>query len=273
MISLSDSTDPDVVLAAHVMRVVQPLAVALDTPVLLVGATARTVFSIGVLEAVPSRQTKDVDIAIAVDSWAAFARLTAPLRRQGPQAHRFVIDGIPVDIVPFGPLETARRTITWPDEIEMSAIGFHEAATDALHVALPDGIIAKIPSPAAQCLLKLVAWNDRRDRDTKDAVDLRTMLSWFSSGPLLQFLYSEHFPLVEAHDFDPVLAGAEHAGRMVRSLLNPETAPIVSSILAGSSARRLLAQDMGRSLFDTGRHDHHVALIDAFHQGMSVEST
>lgn len=273
MISLSASTDPDVVLAAHVMRVVQPLAVALDTPVLLVGATARTVFSIGVLEAVPPRQTKDVDIAIAVGSWAAFARLTAPLRRQGAQAHRFVIDGIPVDIVPFGPLETARRTITWPDKIEMSVIGFHEAARDALHVALPDGIVAKIPSPAAQCLMKLVAWNDRRDRDTKDAVDLRTMLSWFSSGPLLQFLYSEHFPLVEAHDFDPVLAGAEHAGRMVRSLLNPETAPIVSSILADSSARRLLAQDMGRSFFDTSRHDQHVALIDAFHQGMSVEST
>ena len=273
MISLSDSTDPDIALAAHVMKVVQPLAVALDTPVLLVGATARTVFSIGVLGAVPLRRTKDVDIAIAVDSWAGFARLTAALRRQGAQAHRFVVDGIPVDVVPFGPLETARRTITWPDEIEMSVIGFHEAATDALHVALPGGIITKVPSPAAQCLLKLVAWNDRRDRDTKDAVDLRSMLTWFSSGPLLQNLYSEHFPLVAAHDFDPVPAGAEHAGRMVRSLLSAETAPVVSSILADPSARRLLAQDMGRPLFDTGRHDHHVALIDAFHQGMSAEST
>ncbi|MFF2620281.1 hypothetical protein [Oerskovia jenensis] len=269
MISLSGSTDPDVILAAHVLKVVQPLASALDIPVLLVGASARTVFSIGMLDAAPTRQTKDVDIAIAIDSWAAFDRLTAPLRSEGPPTHRFLIDGVPVDIVPFGPLETSRRTITWPDEIEMSVIGFDEAAADALHVTLPGGVTAKIPSPAAQCLLKLVAWNDRRDRDVKDAVDLRAMLSWFSTGPLLDTLYEEHFSLIEAHGFDPELAGSELAGRSVRSLVSVETAPAVLSILTDVSARRL-AQDMGTSSFDARREDHQIAVVGAFRRGITL---
>ena len=67
------------------------------------------------------RQTGDVDFALAVPDWAAFELLRGQLVNTGRFAevrglpHRLRhCDGMPVDLVPFGAIETEQRQIAWP---------------------------------------------------------------------------------------------------------------------------------------------------------------
>jgi predicted nucleotidyltransferase len=62
MIDLRDSTEPDVVLAAWVLARVDAVAHEAGVDYLVVGATARTILSIGVVGRPPERAARDIDI-------------------------------------------------------------------------------------------------------------------------------------------------------------------------------------------------------------------
>jgi predicted nucleotidyltransferase len=83
MRGLRASTDPDISVVARVLA-------ELDTPVrllgadcMVVGATARNVLSVAWFDRLPSRVSRDVDVAVAVATWEAFDRLTEGLDRRG----------------------------------------------------------------------------------------------------------------------------------------------------------------------------------------------
>jgi predicted nucleotidyltransferase len=57
----------------------------------------------------------------------------------------------------------------------------------------------------ALALLKLLTWWDRRVLTTRDAIDLATMISWYSSEPYLDLLYEEQQDLLGRYGFDPEL--------------------------------------------------------------------
>ncbi|NUU24893.1 MAG: hypothetical protein HOV68_25815, partial [Streptomycetaceae bacterium] len=89
-IDLRDSTDYEVLRAAKVLARVAEVARELGLDFLVVGATARTIISIGLLGTPPERQTRDIVIAAEVDSWEEFARLAERLdERRG--VHKFKI--------------------------------------------------------------------------------------------------------------------------------------------------------------------------------------
>jgi len=181
-IDLRTSTDFEVLRAARVLARIDEAAREAQVDYLVVGATARSLISIDLLGTSPQRRTRDIDIAAQVESWDEFHSLVRTLGQHGRSVHKFIVEGTEVDVVPYGGIEQADRTIMWPDDHAMNVLGFREAVDSAQTVLLPDGISVKVPSIPALALLKLFAWRDRHHHDTRDAVDLGTIVEWYSSG-------------------------------------------------------------------------------------------
>jgi len=182
MIDLRDSTDPDIGVAAGVLLALDVAARAAGVTHMVVGATARNVISIGLLGRLPDRSTRDVDIAVAVDSWSDFQRLADRLPRKGRRVHTFVVEGVEVDIVPYGGIEATNRTLMWPDEVRMNVLALSEVAAGAQRAVLPGGVIVVLPTIPGLAALKLVTWSDRHLATRVDAVDLDTIIGWYSVG-------------------------------------------------------------------------------------------
>jgi len=219
-IDLRTSTDFEVLRAARVLARIDEAAREAQVDYLVVGATARSLISIDLLGTSPQRRTRDIDIAAQVESWDEFHSLVRTLGQHGRSVHKFIVEGTEVDVVPYGGIEQADRTIMWPDDHAMNVLGFREAVDSAQTVLLPDGISVKVPSIPALALLKLFAWRDRHHHDTRDAVDLGTIVEWYSSGVHFDRLYDEDIDALEKFDFDPPPAGAWLLGSHIPVLLD-----------------------------------------------------
>jgi predicted nucleotidyltransferase len=197
MIDLSASANPEVLLATRALTRVDAVARAAGVDYLVVGATARTILSLGLVGRPPERATRDVDIAAEVGSWDDFERLVSELEKHGRREHSFLVEGIEVDVVPYGGIEREDRTIRWPDDHRMSVRGLSEAVASAETVLLPGGLVVQVPAVPALALLKLPTWWERRALTTRDAIDLATMISWYSSETYLDLLYEEQLDLLD----------------------------------------------------------------------------
>jgi predicted nucleotidyltransferase len=246
-IDLSSSTEPRLAVAGHVLAEVAAAAGS-DIPFMVIGATARDILSVAIVGAPPSRATQDVDVAIAVPSWQAFESVAAGLDRVGRREHTFVVAGLPVDIVPFGAIETTARTIDWRDGTRMSAFGLREAYDASLPALLPGGATLRVPSVAGLAMLKLMTWSDRRLETRRDAVDLQTIIGWYATGTLLDELYEAEIDLLEMYDFDPLPAAAHRLGREIAGVLGVESRRLLS-VLDDDSLAKLVA-DMPSTVDD-----------------------
>ncbi|MBC6451600.1 nucleotidyl transferase AbiEii/AbiGii toxin family protein [Actinokineospora xionganensis] len=246
-IDLRGSTDYEVLRAAKVLARIDGIASEAGVHYLVVGATARSLISIDLLGTTPQRQTKDIDIAAEVDSWDEFANLVRNLEKHGPSAHKFIVEGTEVDVLPYGGIERANRTIKWPDDHEMNVLGLREAADSAQTVDLPYGISVKVPTIPALVLLKLLAWRDRYRDETRDALDLATMIEWYSSGKYFDRLYDEDIAALEKFDFDPPQAGAWLLGSHIPVLLDDMGVAELLRVLDDQELMGRLARDMGGS--------------------------
>jgi predicted nucleotidyltransferase len=124
---------------------VKAVAQAKGLDPLLVGAAARDLLLVNVFGQRVRRATKDVDFAVALPDWSAFAQLKEHLIRDhgfagdARQQHRLVFraegrgSGTPIDLVPFGALQVNRHTLVWPPEMDvyMTVAGFAEALESA----------------------------------------------------------------------------------------------------------------------------------------------
>lgn len=242
MIDLSASADREIALTARALVRIDAAARAAHLDYLVVGATARTILSIGLVGQPPGRSTRDVDIAVEVCSWEDFERLTGQLERHGRGVHKFLVDGVEVDVVPYGGIEREDRTILWPDDYRMNVRGLSEAAPTAETVVLPQGVTVRVPAVPALALLKLLTWRDRRNTTTRDADDLAEMISWYSSGAYFDRLYEEP-EVLEKNEYDPALAGAWLLGSQMTALLDGEGRRVLLQIAEDEDTLRLLAAD------------------------------
>jgi len=257
-IDLSSSTEPRLAVAGHVLAEVAAAAGS-EIPFMVIGATARDILSVAIVGAPPSRATQDVDVAIAVPSWQAFESVTAGLDRVGRREHTFVIAGLPVDVVPFGGIETAARTIDWRDGTWMSTFGLREAYYASLSAMLPGGTTVRVPSVAGLTMLKLMAWSDRRLETRRDAVDLQTIIGWYATGSLLNEIYDTGIEVLEAYDFDPILASAHRLGRDIACVLGAAV-PRLLGVLDDDNLASLVA-DMPRTV------ERQIAILRALRSG------
>lgn len=118
---------------------------------------------------------------------------------------------MPVDLIPFGPIASDDRTITWPPhrDIVLNVAGFEEALRSAVILIISEELNVKVASLPGLAILKLLAWHDRRRQNNKDAADLHTLLTAYAAGENLDRLYGEEFGVLEDAGFDVDPAGAQ----------------------------------------------------------------
>jgi predicted nucleotidyltransferase len=185
--------------------------------------------------------TLDIDIAITVADWDGYERLRESLilsRSFIPDPkvyHRLWFNQThPVDVIPFGSLETSEGLIRWPPDqsFEMNVTGFQDAFNDAIHVVLADHLRVRFVSLPGMAVLKLIAWRDRHHEfPEKDAVDIATLLKYYPDAGNEERMFSEHADLMAAAEFDFETAGARLLGRDMAKIMSPQTRKMILEIL------------------------------------------
>ncbi len=224
------STRAEFALTTRVLAALVPRAESCRVELLLVGAAARDVVVTARTRSRPARATYDVDVAVAVAGWDGFRCVTEGLGRVRGSEHKFLVDGVEVDVVPFGGV-AADGLLTWPDDHVMTVLGFPEALATAVHVTFPGGVVARVADLPAQVVLKLMAWRDRGRVDSRDAIDLLTLLRAFEEGDYQERLYDRHGGALDRHDFDPGLAAADAIGCELAAMLLPRSLDVVRDLL------------------------------------------
>lgn len=188
---------------------------------LIVGAMARDLL-LHYGHGVPiTRATTDIDLGVAVSSWADFHQLRDACLNSGhftsgrPGNHRLIHrSGVPLDLIPFGGVEREDGTIEWPeDNAVMGVLGYREARATATQVLLPDKMPVATVCPPMLAILKLMAWSERHTyTPRKDASDLFLVLRNYLNDENTARLYEVGTHLLEREDFDYEVAGAWLAG-------------------------------------------------------------
>ena len=253
----------DLALHAKAVGAVQRAAEGLDVDLLIVGAFARDLHLRYGYNLTPLRQTEDIDIALAIPSWEAFAALRERLIAdfgfiavpgiQHQLRYRQLNLELPIDIVPFGGLERSDRTIAWPptgDEV-MDVFGFREARAAAIMMALPGNVSINVVSLAALAILKLTAWQARHyEAPRKDAYDLQFIIKHYLDAGNHDRLWEEFSAWAEAENFDYEIAGARMLGNDAGALLEAAGRDRIAAMLLSQTSEDtngLLALEMNRN--------------------------
>lgn len=240
---LDFSQRPELGLHAQVIAEVQAVADALGVRPLIVGAFARDLHLVHAHQIPVVRQTEDIDLALALDDWTAFEQLRTKLVASGrfaetTSAHRLRYGALPIDLVPFGLVERADRTIAWPPQgdVVMDAFGFQESQRVAIDALLPAGVRARVVTLPALALLKLVCWQDRHVRwPRKDASDLQLIIASYLQAGNEARLWDEFVHWTQEDDFDYDAAGARMLGQDIASLLDAGGRTRLTALLEAQS--------------------------------------
>lgn len=262
LLDLSGKIDPALV---EVFVALAGVATARHIHYFVVGATARDmILSYGHSISI-RRATADIDLGVEVADWEEFHTLKDGLAATGQfvptqSAQRLLYKReLPIDIVPFGPLEHANKEISWPPDhsVRMNVLGFEDAYRNAQTVRLKSDPVLDIPfaTPAGLAVLKIIAWNDRSPQGSKDAGDLAFLMRNYLDAGNQERLAEEHPDLLAADDFDYERAGARLLGRDMATVMSPETRKVVLEILdreTDNSERFRLVEDMMDNYSVTG---------------------
>lgn len=226
---------------------------ALGLRYFVAGAIARDILLTHVFGLGVYRATADVDFAVAVKDWAEFEAAKAALEnrqfvRDPRLTHRLYKNDYPVDIIPFGGVESPERTITWPPELTnaMNVAGYREAFEAAEKVQIESGLVLRVVSLPGIAVLKIFAWGDRGHETSKDAEDLALLLRTYPHAGNESRLYAESIDAMEAVDHRLDLAGARLLGRDVRLMITEDTRKHLTRFLGDRARRERLNIAMAR---------------------------
>ncbi len=199
----------------------------------LVGALARD-WLLGALHGVPTqRKTSDADIAIALPDWPAFESVKLGIVGSGEfQEHPRVthrldhvtLQGFHLDLVPFGAIAGTQTIIAWPPAhaVVMNVTGYTDALAGAVTLRVAADLSIKVASLPGLALLKLFAWQDRHRESSKDAWDLRLLLTSYELAGNSERLEAEG--VLEVEDREPERAACSAATWRVWQRLPPAQA-------------------------------------------------
>ncbi len=234
---ISTKINPEIV---EVLACIKDVADQFDIPFFLVGAKARDLFFSLLFNIPTGRATFDIDLGVKVNSWDEVAKLVEGITATPHFTHTNKIqsrfrhtNGILVDIVPFGSLESPSGKVQWPSEDAiMTTIGFEEAYEYSQTVRLNNSppLDFKICTPPAMVMLKLIAWNEKYPERSKDAQDIEFILKqYIDAGNDSRLHAKDSDLLVEGFDYEK--ASARILGRDIAKIANTETLSVLSAIL------------------------------------------
>ena len=207
----------------------------LNLQLYVVGACARDIAMKVLNVPASARRTIDIDVAIALDNWEMFDKVSELLQHNNfekdPYAkQKFYYKGedgtndYEVDVVPFGPLAN-NEVIGWPPEgnPEMSVRCFEDVMKDADTIIVDESVQFCIASLSGQFLIKLDAWIDRHMKTDKDARDMFYIIDNFYWTSIVdKFPPPEQVTNSDDPAFDDFVAGAQWIASELRSLLSDE---------------------------------------------------
>lgn len=210
----------------------------------LCGAMARDVLLQHVHGIETGAATVDVDFGVAIEDWAQFEKIKANLiktstfEQDKKMTHRLYYrhnasnKGYPVDIIPFGGVESPVNRVAWPPDREevLNVIAYHEALTNSVAIQVANDLTIQVTSLPGLALLKLFAWADRGISNHKDALDLVILLRTYYHAGNLDRLYGEEAKLLENVGFDLDAASPRLLGKDVQRIASPETHKQVMAI-------------------------------------------
>jgi len=254
---------------------IERIAVKLDFPFFVVGATARDIILEHQFDIKPSRATIDIDIGVIVSKWDQFELLKDELLslsefNPSKQKQRLVYkNDLPLDIIPFGAIANEDGSITWPPdhEVRMSVAGFQESYQHAISVKISSNpeMFVKVVSLAGLALLKLISWDDNPERRSKDAPDLFLIFRYYLDAGNLDRLFDEGIDIVDGKDYDYDLASARFLGRDIGKISSPDTKAKLIEILereADSKQGHKIAMDIMQS--DSYRSESYERILEYF---------
>lgn len=228
-------------LHARVVADIESVAAPMGISPVITGAFARDLHLFYGCGIDMQRKTEDIDFGLAVADWAAFAALREGLSASGnfqvspDVAHRLRhCNGLPVDLVPFGRIETGERKIAWPPagDVVMDVFGFREALASAHPATLPGNVQTRVVSLAALALLKIVCWQDRHYRaPRKDAHDIALILQHYLAASNEARLWEEFADWTQCDDFEYELAGPQMLGHDMGQLLDAAGRDLMAGLL------------------------------------------
>lgn len=194
----------------------------------IVGASARDL-GMKLLGADESkRRTADLDVAVAVKDWSQYTSSSEALVQNHfkklKATQKFVYKGIDngndyeVDVVPYGEVADD-EIVKWPPKgvPEMSVRCYQDVMSNALDVEIED-IKVRIAPLSGQFLIKLDTWIDRNDRENKDALDMKFIMSEYYMANILA---CDNLPdVVTVERGDTLLWGAQWIGYETSKMLS-----------------------------------------------------
>lgn len=274
-------------LLLDILREVDVVAKKLGIEYFVGGAMARDLILLHVFGRDTGRATRDVDLGICIDHWGKLDSLKQSLIKGGKftelakVAHRLIYrsntsaHGIPLDLLPFGKVESATATIAWPPDMDviMNVAGFAEARESALTVQIAQGFSVLVTSLPSLAVLKILAWRDRHLATAKDATDFMMIARHYHDAGNLDRLYDSESALLQAAEFDPGIAGAMLLGKDAVALCQARTAQAVQLILTDPQMRQRLVDQLLRATLSSGDEvgtSMAERYVNAFHIGFGT---
>lgn len=239
------------------LRVISAEYEKLDAELYVVGATARDLaLNILKVESAP-RKTLDLDVAILLENWAEYGKLTDILLHDGfekaPEQQKFFFQTsynikYEIDIVPFGDI-AENEQIAWPPEGNpvMSVKCFGDVMHCSDIISIDNEFKFRIASLSGQWLIKLDTWRDRHLKTRKDAADLQFILeNAYVAFALSANAIPEEIS-TDAKNFDITVAGAEWIAADLKRILSQEHKTQYASFIENELSledRSLLINDL-----------------------------
>ena len=245
------------------------------------GASARVLLCERVSGMRVGRATRDLDIAVSVNSFREYEAFRKLLRERfdfHPDRHKMQrlwhANGSPIDIIPFGGIGKSTNTVIWGEnsDIEMNVLGFDEALSSAILVRINSGLTVLVASYAEQFVLKLLAWSDRHARsETEDSRDiayfLRNADGWYSDDTI----YDTYAPVLGNVDYDVELATAHILGCNIGNVFQTSTISAIMTILDHALSEPLesiLVRDIAREIYYENPEERVIALLEQVRLGI-----
>ncbi len=198
----------------------------LGLPIMLVGAGARILIFDRIYEQ-QGRLTEDLDIVTQIPNWLMFEAVAQAMTQSEsalfqatkiPHRFRHSVTGLKVDVVPFGPISEPDQLLRWQDGNQiMNVVGLQEAFN---HSVVLDNAAIPVVSLPAFIVLKLLAWEDRRQ--DKDKEDIEFILEYYqdyervyADAALCEKLADEIIQLLDASIY--------LLGKDIRAIFRPQT--------------------------------------------------